>query len=275
MVDVGSLKSSAYSDEEEEVDGEEDDNFAEQKHSNRESNSDDSFLSSTITMQAKVAPKEVKYSMTDIERKIRESWDAGLMASYSVSSYNPSLGANIMWTSGVDNYPGFITTRRGDAQPQIIDSSQLSGNTTRVVEQEPRWIDNGAPFGTTAQHYVPPVPMTSEDEVRSMVITANIVKLGELILKNGGNIKIDLFPMQTELPTNKIKIIGGNVFVAPYVILKAKQKYCRDPKTSTEMYLKHLYDLERSFEAVRIKGINYPEDIMLLKSLRTGVLAFE
>lgn len=130
-------------------------------------------------------------------------------------------------------------------------------------------IVSGTDDLTSSSSYTPPAYEVIGDDIYLEDNMNSIIRLGELVLNNSGEIKIDLFPLYATFPTNKLKIIDDQFYVAPYVILKAKQKYCRNPRTRIDEFNKHLCDLYESFKSTPIKGLNYPEDIKNLHEART------
>lgn len=89
-------------------------------------------------------------------------------------------------------------------------------------------------------------------------------KLVELILSSNNKLTIDFFIMEYDPKHNQIAVINEENYTAYYPILKAKHRYCTEKFTPEESFKKHIHDLTLSFNAKRIKGLNYPEDIELL-----------
>jgi hypothetical protein len=89
-------------------------------------------------------------------------------------------------------------------------------------------------------------------------------KLVELVLSNNNELKIDFFLMEHDPKHNQIFVIEKENYTAYYPILRAKHRYCTEKFTPEKSFRKHILDLSLSFNAKRIRGLNYPEDIELL-----------
>lgn len=89
-------------------------------------------------------------------------------------------------------------------------------------------------------------------------------KLVDLVLSSNNELTIDFFIMEHDPKHNQISVINEENYTSYYPILKAKHRYCTEKFTPEESFRKHIHDLSLSFNAKRIKGLNYPEDIELL-----------
>lgn len=83
-----------------------------------------------------------------------------------------------------------------------------------------------------------------------------------------GPISIDVFELDWSKMDKMSVIINDRRYVHYYLILKAKYEYCANPMTDEASFVKHINDLEKSFSAKPIKGINFPCDIERLVKAR-------
>lgn len=243
-VEVGGLRQSGYGEGGDSDDDADDDNEGIDTKSG-----DDAFLSISITM----APKPPKVTRTPTSAGIELKW------------IDPFMEAPI-----VRGLSDFVTTTNAASTVQFTSTGtdwvDFGVTSRQQVVSEPAYTYTKL----SARDVWPPYLATSFEDVMNMKMKECAPRLGELVLQNGGLIKVDLFPLYEKFPTNRIKVIGDRFFVSPYVILKAKYKYCRDPNTNITMFHKHLEDLRQSFESIRIRGINYPEDTEALYHYRVA-----
>jgi len=203
----------------------------------------DPEIESDVCFSISLTAKSIK-DYLDEQKKVKVvSWDTPYYLSSS-ATYYPSAE----WT----------------------ESPQSAVSSSRLSSPSFYWSGTNNPYefpiGTTKKikEKEDPRVFVSHHAFNDFIKKQMFDKLIDLVLSSNNELTIDFFLMEHDPKHNQVFVIEKENYTAYYPILKAKYKYCTEKFTPEKSFKKHILDLSLSFNAKRIRGLNYPEDIELL-----------